>query len=808
MDTYRNPAAPIEDRIEDLLSKMSLEQKIDQLTCLVTITRDIPDFKTLIPRGIGNVGAFSTAENAGLIADYAISLQKFLTEETPLGIPALIHCEASAGAQFTEANVFPSAIAQASTFDTDLIREMAEVIREQLYAVGFRQALSPVFDISRDPRWGRLTETYGEDPALAGAMGCAFTAGLQGKNLRTGVLATGKHFVGHGMTEGGLNMARNIITERELREVHCKPFQAAISHCGLASVMNSYCSIDGEPVVASKKILTDLLREEMGFTGFVVSDYISVDRLVEPFRVAATFEEGGVKALQAGLDVEYPRPKGFTYTLKTAVDSGSLDAAFIDRAAARVLRAKFALGLFENPIPDKKRLFSLLHLETTDRLNEKIAQKSFILLKNNNAFLPLSKDIKKIALIGPHGDSIRSFFGTFSYPAVLDMTMSREEDGQKFEEPGLIVYDVEQQYPGQMREISPRIEKILRKQFPRTKSLRRAMEEYLPNTKILYAKGINASGNDIGGEEEALACAAEGDVVILTLGGKNGWGITSTVGEGIDATYIGLPGHQEEFARKIRLLNKKTVILHFDGRPLSSAYAASAFDAIMEVWQCGEFGGEAICKTLFGEYNPGGKLPVTVARNAGQIPVYYSLPRGSGYVSVGSTGMIRNRNGYINETAFPLFPFGHGLSYTAFEYSSLSISKDIVGGGETFTVTVAVSNTGSRSGDEVVQLYFSDRIASMVRPVMELAGFKRVTLEPGETATVSFALHPSIFAFLDEDMRWITEAGDFDLMVGKSSGDICLTGTVKVRETITVDPKKRMFFVDAISVLRNQPPKS
>jgi beta-glucosidase len=802
MDTYRNPTAPIEDRVGDLLSKMDLEQKIDQLTCLVTITREIPDFKTLIPQGIGNVGAFSTAENAGLIADYVITLQNFLTEETPLGIPALIHCEASAGAQFTEANVFPSAIAQAATFDTELIHEMADIIREQLYAVGFRQALSPVFDISRDPRWGRLTETYGEDPTLAGAMGCAFTAGLRGEDLRTGVLATGKHFVGHGMTEGGLNMARNIITERELREVHCKPFQAAISRCGLGSVMNSYCSINGEPVVASKKVLTGLLREEMGFTGFVVSDYIAVDRLVEPFRVAATFEEGGIKALEAGLDVEYPRPKGFTYNMKNAVDSGLLDAAHIDRAVARVLRAKFALGLFENPIPDKKRLFSLLHLKKTDLLNEKIAQKSFILLKNDNFLLPLSKNIKKIALIGPHGDSIRSFFGTFSYPAVLDMTLSREEDGQEFEEPGLIIYDVEQRYPGQIREVSPRVEKILRKQFPQTKSLRRALEEYLPDTKIYCAQGITVSGNDIGGEDEALACAAESDVVILTLGGKNGWGITSTVGEGIDATDIGLPGHQEEFARKIRLLNKKTVILHFDGRPLSGTYVASAFDAIMEVWQAGEFGGEAICKTLFGEYTPGGKLPVTVARNAGQIPVYYSLPRGSGYVSAGSTGMIRNKNGYINDTALPLFYFGYGLSYTTFEYSNFTVSKDIVGANESFMVNIAVTNTGNRTGDEVVQFYFSDRIASMVRPAMELAGFKRISLEPGQTGLVSFTVDPSIFAFLDEGMHWIIEAGDFDLLVGKSSGDICLTGTVRVRETITVDPKKRMFFADAVSVLK------
>lgn len=793
---YKDPTLPTEDRINDLLQRMTFEQKIDQITCLVTITPDIPDFKSYVPNGIGNVGAFTVADNADKVAEYVFRLQKFLVEETPLGIPALIHCEACAGAQFTDANVFPSPIAQASTFDTEAIRSMSEIIREQMVAVGFRQALSPVLDIARDPRWGRITETYGEDPTLTAAMGSAFVSGIQTEDLQDGIIATAKHFVGHGVTEGGLNMGRNLVTERELLEVHCKPFQAAITECNLGSVMNSYCSINGEPVVGSKKILTEILRGNLGFTGFVVSDYIAVDRMVDPFCVANTFEEAGIRAIKAGLDVEYPRPKGFTYRLREAVEKGKLSMEAIDTAVRRVLKAKFDLGLFEHPYPDMERLHFSLHRKEADELNEKIAKESFILLKNDNRLLPLNKDIKSIAVIGPHADSVRSYFGTFSYPAVLDMTMTRDEDGQEFEEEGLIVYDIKQQYIGQIREMSPRVEKKIREAFKNTKSLYQALQDYLPNTKVMYAKGINFAGTDVGGMEEALLCAAQADVVILTLGGKNGWGVTSTVGEGVDSTSIDLPGLQEEFARKVRALNKKTVVLHFDGRALSNAYVTSNFDAILEVWQPGEMGGQALCKVLFGEYNPAGRLPVTAPRNAGQIPVYYSLPRGSGFAGAGHTGMIRNPNGYINDTAYPLFCFGHGLSYTEFKYDNLRILNPEVSPEGTISVSVDVTNIGDRTGDEVVQLYISDEVASMVRPELELAGFKRITLMQGETKTIIFHVKTSQLAFLNENMDWVVEEGYIKLLIGASCKDIRMEGRVRITDTKVIDQKSRGFYAE------------
>lgn len=797
MCKYKDPKASVQDRVDDLIARMSFEQKIDQITCLVTITPDIPDFKEYVPNGIGNVGAFTVAENAELIAEYSYRLQKFLIEETELGIPALIHCEAAAGAQFTEANVFPSAIAQSSSFHTENVRKMAELIREQFYAVGFRQALSPVLDITRDPRWGRITETYGEDPTLTAAMGSAFVQGLQHKDKTKAIAATAKHYIGHGIPEGGLNMGRSLVSGRDLEEVHCKPFQAAITEGGLMSVMNSYSSLNGEPVACSYKLLTELLRGRLGFTGFVVSDYVSIDRIVDPFCVAETFEQAGLKALSAGLDVEYPRPKGYTYQMKEAVERGEISLSVIDQAVRRVLKAKFELGLFENPYPDKKMLKEVLHTEKADELNLQMAKESIILLKNCNEALPLTKDLKKVAVIGPHADSVRSYFAPFSYPAVLDMTMSRDEDGQVFEEPGLIIYDIKQRHPGDIRESTGRVEKKLRSEFPSSKPLIEAVKEYLPYAEVSCAQGINYSGSNLSGMEYALRIAAEADVIIMTIGGKNGWGVTSTVGEGVDSTSIDLPGRQEEFARAVRALNKKTVVVHFDGRPLSNEYVATHFDAILEVWQAGEFGGQAIASVLFGDYNPAGRLPMTAARNAGQIPVYYGLPRGSGYVSAGHTGMIRNPNGYINDTAFPLYCFGHGLSYTGFSYSNFSISRKQVKAADTITVSVDITNTGKRDGDEVVQLYGSDTVASMIRPSKELLGFVRVGLAAGETKTVEFSFQLSQLAFLDAEMKWRVESGAIKLMIGASCEDIRCDDLFIVEDTADIDPKTRGFYAQA-----------
>lgn len=794
---YKDAGLPVAQRVEDLLTRLSFQQKIDQITCLVTIGEDIPDFRSLIPSGIGNVGAFAVAKNTERIVEYSDRLQKYLVEETEFGIPALIHCEAVSGGQFTGADVYPSAISQASTWNPELVEEMADLIRKQMYAVGFRQALSPVLDISRDPRWGRLTETYGEDPTLASAIGSAFIRGIQGTDHTKGIAAAAKHFVGHGVTEGALNMSRSMISPRDLEEVHCKPFQAAITEAGLMGVMSSYCSYNGEPVTCSKYLLTDLLRERLGFQGAVVSDYIAADRILDPYCVAETFEEAGIKAIEAGLDVEFPRPKCFTYSLEEAVREGRLDMEVIDRAVRRVLTIKFSLGLFEHPYPDRGMLKTEFHTGRAKELNLNLAKQTITLLKNENHALPISKSVKKIAVIGPHANLLRSYFSTFSYPAVLDMVSSREEDGQALPEPGLIVYQVMQRFPGDGRESSNKLELQLRHDFPESRSLYEAIRDALPDAQVEWSLGVNYLGNNLSGMEHALETAAQADIVILTLGGKNGWGVTSTVGEGIDSTDIDLPGRQEEFARAVYALGKKCVVVHFDGRPISNAFVTSHFDAILEAWQPGQYGGQALAEILFGDSNPSGHLPVTAARNAGQLPVYYSLPRGSGYIGAGHPGMIVNPNGYINDTARPLYSFGHGLSYTTFFYEKMRLFSTELDPSGKLTADITVRNTGTMDGDEVVQLYVRDCVASVVRPDLELIGFKRVCVPAGESRTVRFCFPASQLAFLDLDMRWKVESGRFELLAGASSSDIRQQAEFAVTADRYIDGKTRSFYAAA-----------
>lgn len=792
---YRDASAPIEERVEDLMSRMSLKQKIDQITCLFTSGEGMPDFEKLVPEGIGNVGAMSVADRVEDIAEYSYRLQKHLVENTEFGIPALLHVEAISGGLFTGATAFPSAIGQASTWDPEIISQMTDTIRKQMMAVGFRHALSPVLDICRDSRWGRLGETYGEDPTLAAAMGSAFVQGLQGHNDKEAIIATGKHFVGHGASEGGLNMAQHLASERALREIHCKPFQAAITEAGLMSVMNSYGMINNEPIASSKYILTDLLRDEMGFDGIVVSDYISLDRLVDPFCTAATYEEAGIQGLKAGIDVEYPKPTCYNYKLIDAVREGKLTEEDINKAVRRVLRIKFRLGLFENPYPDREQIPHIFGRGVGNDVSMKMAQEVLTLLKNDKQTLPLSKKIKKIAVIGPHADSMRSFFGSFSYAGTLDMILTRQEEDQTDpSDPNSIVNKIEQRYPGDIREISPRVEKRIRKTYPENKTLYEAIRDYLPEAEVKCAVGCNFAGNNLSGMDYALGIAAEADVVILTLGGKYGWGTTSTVGEGIDSSDIGLPGKQEDFAKAVYELHKKTVVIHFDGRPLSSEYVASHFDAILEAWQPGQFGGDAIATVLFGDYTPGGHLTVTVARNTGQLPLYYSFPRGSGYVSAGHPGMIENPYGYINDTAFPLYCFGHGLSYTQFLYEKTELTKQRIKPDETIECNVWITNNGEYDGDEVIQLYVSKTVSTMVRPEKELVAFKRVHLDCGKTKKIVFRIQASQLAFLDNNMNWKVEQGEYRLLIASSSEDVRNEVKFIITDNLLIDERTRSFY--------------
>jgi beta-glucosidase len=797
---YKNPELPIGTRIEDLLPRMSIEQKIAQVGCLIAERGVVPDLNNAAPVGIGHIGVMKGRESAVANADFSAEIQAYMVEQTELGIPALIHCEALSGGMFSESPVYPVAIGLASTWNPEKVREMAGEIRKQMYAIGFRHALSPVLDISRDPRWGRIGETYGEDAALASAMAVAYVQGIQGDDLTQGVAATAKHFIGHGAAEGGLNLAQGHITERDLREVHAKPFQAVITEAGLLSVMNAYGSINHEAVVSSGRLLTGLLRDEMGFTGMTVSDYVAIERLVEPFRMAGNYDEAGVLAMTAGIDVEYPSPLCFADGLRRAIDSGSMSVEQLDTAVRRVLEVKFKLGLFENPYPDRKRVLDAFQNERSEALSGELGRESIILLKNEGQTLPLSKqDLRKVAVIGPHAHSVRSLFGCYTYPAMLEMITPDTADGTTENKPssgigalsaaGAIVL-------GRVEEENPLLDGILRKEFPDSLTLYEAVSKLLPQAEVVTAGGCTFTGTDRSGFAEAVELARAADAVILAIGGKNGWGVRATIGEGIDAMHIGLPGMQEELAAAVAAAaaGKPTVVVHIDGRPLSSEAVAETFPAILEAWQPGMFGGEAIASALFGDYNPGGKLPVTAARSAGQLPVYYGLLRGNGYEGVGQTAMIVNPNGYIDGSAAPLYPFGHGLSYTAFEYSELKLSSERVEGDGELTVSVNIKNAGGRSGDEVVQLYISDKQASLVRPVKELVGFKRIALQPGEQRTAQFTLQLSQLAFLDRDMRWKVEAGEMGVQAGSSSADLRLSGSFTIASDAFVDGRTRAFY--------------
>lgn len=391
MERYQNRMLAPEERAKDLLNRMTLEEKIDQLGCAYIKGTQIPDLDELLPCSVGSIGMTLTLNTAKEFRELIEKLQKYVIQKSRFGIPALIHNETLSGALFVQATSFPPSLVQASTWDPGLVREMTECIREECLEVGFRQALSPVFDISRDPRWGRMMETYGEDETLASALGVAFVEGMQGDRERNCVAATGKHFIGHGLPEGGLNQGQNCISQRELVEVHCKPFQASISKAGMMCIMNSYGAINREAVIGSSKILTNLLREQLRFEGLLVSDYYSINRMVVPYNIAKDALDAGIKALKAGLDVEYPVPYGYTYKLKHAVEQGILDEALVDRSALRVLTIKFALGLFENPYPEKEFHEEIFLRNKGEEICRKITREAIVLLKNKNHMLPLNK---------------------------------------------------------------------------------------------------------------------------------------------------------------------------------------------------------------------------------------------------------------------------------------------------------------------------------------------------------------------------------------------------------------------------------
>jgi beta-glucosidase len=771
---YRDPGAAIDDRVDDLVARMTVDEKVAQLgsvwiTELVTGDHlDHQHVAKVLEHGIGHVTRIGAATGLRPTASAALlnAIQRTAVEQTRLGIPVMVHEEAVGGYCARDATVFPQAIGLGATWDERLVREVADTIRRQMVAVGARHALSPVLDVARDPRWGRVEETYGEDPYLVGRMGTAYVRGLQTDDLREGVIATAKHFLGYALSEGGMNCAPVHVGPRELREVYAEPFSAAIRDAGLAAVMNSYASIDGLPCAGSAAVLDGLLRKELGFDGVVVADYFAIALLVAHHNVEADSAGAAARALTAGLDLELPGRDCYGEPLKALVADGRLPMDLVDRAVRRVLRSKFQVGLFDRPYADEGGAAAQFDTPHDRGLARRAAVASMVLLKNEGSLLPLDRGtLRRVAVVGPAADDMRLLQGDYHYPAHNEILFERDSTPEALEaviespaggRPEAAPDDGGRFLPtdgsGGAFQAGPH--------YVAHVTPLQGLRSALPDAEIVHARGCDVTGVDRSGIPEAVDLAAGADVAVVVVGGKSGLTLSSTVGEARDAVDLGLPGVQGQLVEAVAATGTPTVVVVVSGRVHTLSPVAEIVPAIVLAWLPGEEGGSALADVLLGDAEPGGRLPVSVPRHVGQVPLHHDHRAGG--------GKSMFYGGYTDSPSTPLWAFGHGLGYTTFEYGE----PVVVSSGRTtdpVVVEVEVTNTGSRAGAEVVQLYGRDLVASVARPQQSLIGFTRVRLEPGATAAVAFEVHPSRLAFFDESMRFVTEPGSFELSVGGAS---------------------------------------
>lgn len=801
-DLYQNKTLPPEQRAQALLEELSLPEKMAQVRGIFPFGPggdNWEDISRQTKNGIGQVSTlqmreFHTKEEC---CAWQRKIQEIAMENSPHHIPAAFHMEGLCGAFIQDSLSLPSGIARGAGWDPALEERLGRVVSRQEAACGITQTLAPVLDVARDPRMGRHGEPYGEDPTLVAAMGAAFLKGLQAeKTSGRETEGAAKHFLAFHNSQGGIHGTHSMATSRELQEVYGRPFQAAISKAGLKGVMPCYSLIDGEPVHASKKLLTGLLREEMGFTGVTVSDYGGVAHTHEDQHVEETMEEAALRCMEAGMDVELPSEHGYSDGLEHLFAAGKADMAILDQAVLRVLTAKFRTGLFDHPFALEGEELDSSFFDDGDReLALRSARESLVLLKNDGT-LPIREKKLTIALIGPQADYANKFFGGYTHVAMAESTYAVRASIAGVDQEGANGYGVQLVSGTQIQsDETPEIQAVLKRQKPGCKSLLQELRDRLPGARILYAYGYPVAGEDDSGYEEALAHIAQADVAILTLGGKHGTCSIASMGEGVDATNINLPPCQEKFLRQAAASGKPLVAVHLDGRPISSDAADQCCAAILECWSPAEAGAQAICDVLLGDYNPSGKLPVSVAYNAGQVPVYYAHPWGSGWHQSESIGFPD----YVDCPHRPRYPFGFGLSYTSFAYEGLEISRKEVPAGESVEIVFTVENTGAVPGEEVAQLYVSDVYASMTRPVKELAGFARIYLEPGEKKRLSFSLHTSQLAFLDQDMKWKIEHGEVRVEAAASSDDVRLSGSFRIDGDRWIEGKNREFWAKASS---------
>jgi beta-glucosidase len=742
---YKNKTLAPQVRALDLVQRMTLDEKVMQTQCLwiqksriLNAQGDFDETKAAaaLKNGLGelarlneNAGPNSSGHSPKVAATLYNKIQRYFVEKTRLGIPVMVHEESLHGQQTQDATNFPIPIGLASSWNENLFTEVYTNVAEEVRARGGQHVLAPVVDITRDPRWGRTEETMGEDPYLISRYAVTQIKAYQGEGAYLGknkVAATLKHFGIHGQSEGGLNVSPSNIDERTAREVFFKPFKAAVE-AGVMNVMACYNEVFGLPAHINKYLLTDILRKEWGFKGLIVSDYFAVRDVQTLHKVTPSLDEAGLLAFKAGIDMETPDPDGFT-NLKNLVNSGKISIKELDAVVMRILMTKFRLGLFDDPYVDADRAEQIVGSPAKRAVAYKAAQESMVLLKNDNNFLPLDKNkVKTIALIGPN--AAKCLLGGYSSKprfCISPLDAIKERYGSSIN----VVY---------------------------------AEGVTITDKNNWFADTINLANREANNQKiaDAVAVAKQADVVVLFVGGnesmsREGWA-NNHLG---DLPSLELLNGQKELIQQIVALNKPTCAFVNSGPPLSIGDLVQAVPAVLQCWYLGQEGGYAIADALFGEINPSGKLPISFPRTAGHIPAYYNYKPSA-------------RRGYnLGYDVTPLFAFGHGLSYTTFQYSAPRLSSATMKTNGKVTVTVDVKNTGNRKGAEVVQLYIRDEYASVTRPVKELKGFKKIWLDPGQSQTVTFTVDAEALSFYDVNMKWVVEPGEFTIMTGTSSDNV------------------------------------
>ena len=747
MDLYENPKAPLEERVQDLLSQMTLEEKSCQMATLYGSGRVLKDalpqdnWKTEVWKdGIGNIdeehnglGTFKSEYSFPYTkhVDAKHAIQRWFVEETRLGIPVDFTNEGIRGLCHDRATYFPAQCGQGATWNKELIARIGEVEAKEAVALGYTNIYSPILDIAQDPRWGRCVETYGEDPYLVGELGKQMITSLQKHNL----VATPKHFAVYSIPVGGRDGKTRTdphVAPREMRTLYIEPFRMAFQEAGALGVMSSYNDYDGEPITGSYHFLTEILRQEWGFKGYVVSDSEAVEFISSKHKVANTYEDGIAQAVNAGLNIRthFTPPADFILPLRKAVADGKISQETLDKRVAEILRVKFWLGLFDNPYRGNgKQAEQIVHSKEHQAVSLEAARQSLVLLKNEMNLLPLSKSLRSIAVIGPNADERTQLICRYGPANAPIKTV----------------------YQG-IKERLPHTEVIYRKGCD-------IIDPHFPESEVLDFPKTTEEARLM---EEAIHAAKQAEVVVMVLGGNE-----LTVREDRSRTSLNLPGRQEELLKAVCATGKPVVLVLLDGRATSINYAAAHVPAILHAWFPGEFCGQAVAEALFGDYNPGGRLAVTFPKSVGQIPFAFPFKPGSDESSSTSVYGV-------------LYPFGHGLSYTTFSYGDLKISPLRQGVQGDINISCKIKNTGKIKGDEVVQLYLRDEVSSVTTYTKVLRGFERISLEAGEEQMVHFRLRPQDLGLWDKNMNFRVEPGKFKVMIGSSSTDIRLHGRFEI----------------------------